>query len=317
LLSDLKTLESDSSRDRQTHHQFQKQHHQTILSIKQEISCLVNKIETVTVQRAHDFDSAQQHTKRLEREIRETKETSQQDAKSFEHRYQNLLQSQSQQTQNQLQSLRLELFAEVRRQQYGNDFSGFMPFMIQLILPFLSIESVQSLIHGIRSIQGVFLQKYLKSFWVLLLFGDIASRWLEQYNPIIYQLVIPKIPISDGKRWTLGIVRLTLEIVVACQIFISFVSYFREKTQSAKQKCKEIYKATTGKMKKILASKMIALIPLSIILCTLMVRRPGFYSRIPQQWSLLINTEHTTIVDFKNQFIRVLQGGMNSFPFLR
>jgi hypothetical protein len=181
-------------------------------------------------------ESLQLLTKRLERDIRDGRESMHSDLSTMDGRHQQQLQTQNQQLQHQLQSLRLEMSAEIRRQQYGNDTSGIVPFLVQLVLPFLSRDSVASLVQWIREFQGPFLQKYIKSMWLLVVFGDIGARWLEHRHSILYNALLPNVHLSAERSFKLRALRVIVEIVVSFQLMLTLVTAVRSRYCGAKQK---------------------------------------------------------------------------------
>lgn len=199
----------------------------------------MTKVENLQLQWKHHSENSQQQNKRMERELREARETIQTDLNNLETRLHNMTNSQQQQSQNQLQSLRMELFAEMRRTQYGNEVSGIIPFLLQLALPFLSFETVLSIVQSIRAMQGPFIEKFVKKIWLLVLFGDLAARYTQHKHPLLYGMIVPNIQLSPQKQLVLKFVRVLFEMLMISQLLVSFGTYIRAKYFGAKEKLNE------------------------------------------------------------------------------
>eukprot|EP01116_Phalansterium_solitarium_P011527 TRINITY_DN27245_c0_g1_i1.p1 TRINITY_DN27245_c0_g1~~TRINITY_DN27245_c0_g1_i1.p1 ORF type:complete len:482 (-),score=69.35 TRINITY_DN27245_c0_g1_i1:71-1516(-) len=196
---------------------------QQLAGVKQDSDGTSSRVDALNLNFKLDRESQQSSTARLERQLCEASTA----VKSLDDRFAAQLREANQNAQSQLNSVRLELLA-AQRQPQGDLLGGLTPFLMQLVLPFVSRDNIASMLLWLRSFRADLFQDGMKRVWCLLLIGDVSLRVAKRKFPSAYQLVhgsIPSLGFSPRTQWCLRMLRLFLEVFVMFQVSYAVQSY--------------------------------------------------------------------------------------------
>lgn len=225
--------------------QFQQQS-ATSLKVRSDVDQASLRLQAVELHLQRDRDDVQRERKRMATELESQREMMTQQMRKIEQQSNNQALQLTQQMQQQIAQLRMELMSYQQQQQMQLQASlqspvgGFTNFFLQILLPFLSTQKLQTITNWVWSWQqGLELAPGARRAWGLLLFGDLMLRLIDHHAPWMGNAISFATgwsSFSPSIRFAFQMLRLVFEITVVVQLTVSLNDWMHQTLTDLRQR---------------------------------------------------------------------------------